>query len=204
MIEPTTSFVRVLCIMELEHKELIKNGWVLFYDNTRGKYYIDRKANIIKTYFKCIKKNSKTKILSKLDLFPLPTKKGYVLLNITSECGKKICFKVHRLVAEAFILNPDNKPQVNHKDGIKWNNLFENLEWNTISENVQHSYDTGLNVSRKGESHGRCILTETKVLAIRRLHKINPKISRTNLALKLGVAITTISHIINRRIWKHI
>lgn len=66
------------------------------------------------------------------------TQKGYCRVVLVAENGKKAHFRVHRLVAEAFIPNPDNKPQVNHIDGNKLNNSITNLEWVTNQENYEH------------------------------------------------------------------
>ena len=65
--------------------------------------------------------------------------KGYFQVCLTVD-GKKRTVKVHRIVAETFIPNPEGKPQVNHIDGNKRNNCVENLEWCTNSENQIHSY----------------------------------------------------------------
>ena len=64
-------------------------------------------------------------------------------------CINEKLYRMHILVAKAFLPNPEDKPHVNHKDGVRDNNKLENLEWVTRSENMQHAYDTGLNQRRK-------------------------------------------------------
>lgn len=68
---------------------------------------------------------------------------GYIEYQVTYN-KKHRSEKAHRLVAEAFIPNPENKPHINHKDGNKQNNHVENLEWCTEKENVIHAYHHGL------------------------------------------------------------
>jgi len=70
---------------------------------------------------------------------------GYVRVELWTD-GKGKKHLLHRLLAQAFIPNPDNKPQVNHIDGVKDNNDLRNLEWVTQSENQLHAYATGLQV----------------------------------------------------------
>lgn len=68
----------------------------------------------------------------------------YQCVHLQSGNGKMSCISIHRLVAEAFIPNPDNLPQVNHIDGNKANNAVSNLEWATGQENTNHAWRTGL------------------------------------------------------------
>lgn len=73
---------------------------------------------------------------------------GYLKINLYRD-GKKKAVYIHRLVAEAYIPNSDNLPQVNHIDGNKNHNFIKNLDWVTASENNQHAYDTGLHKTIK-------------------------------------------------------
>ena len=74
-------------------------------------------------------------------------KNGYKVIDLYFK-GKKTC-NIHRLVAKAFIPNPNNLPQVNHMDGNKTNNNINNLEWCSIKDNAIHAYKIGLYKSKK-------------------------------------------------------
>lgn len=83
--------------------------------------------------------------------------KGYltIVFKVKQVANNRL---VHRLVAEAFIENPEGKPEVNHKDGDKSNNSVSNLEWCTSSENKRHALDTGIktyNIPTKGIKLGK-------------------------------------------------
>lgn len=76
-------------------------------------------------------------------LKPVNSAFGYKMVGLKIN-GKMKSKSIHRLMAEIFIPNPDNLPQVNHKDGNKENNDISNLEWMTRAQNSQHAYDNGL------------------------------------------------------------
>lgn len=78
--------------------------------------------------------------------------KGYVQYFLSKD-GKRKTFKVHRLVAQAFLPNPEHKPEVNHIDGIKTNNQVDNLEWLTAKENMLDAVKNGF--LQKGKNHPR-------------------------------------------------
>lgn len=86
----------------------------------------------------------------------------YVKIHLgTDEAGKFL--PLHRLVAQIFLPNPNNYPQVNHIDGNRYNNAASNLEWCTAKQNVRHCWDTGLHMIQHGELIGTHKLTEEEV-----------------------------------------
>ena len=96
-------------------------------------------------------------------------KNGYYVYAMRPEGRKGACkcVKIHRLIAEAFIPNPENKPFVNHIDGNKLNNNITNLEWCTNQENTIHAYKHGLIKILSGEDKPNSKLTSEDVRWIR-------------------------------------
>ena len=101
---------------------------------------------------------------------------GYIYFSLT----KNLClrsFTIHRLVALAFIPNPENRPQVNHINGVKSDNRVENLEWATISENMNHAIKTGLKIAPKDFNHYNSKFKKEDIINIR-----ESKLSESKLA----------------------
>ena len=120
--------------------------------------------------------------------------KGYLRVSI----GKKLKF-VHRLVAEKYIPNPNNLPQVNHKDGNKLNNCIDNLEWVSNEDNRKHALKNGLHLY--GEKCSWSKLKEKDVIYILDNY---PKMTIKELSIKFNVNRNTISDIVHHRTWKQL
>lgn len=131
----------------------------------------------------------------------LPDKDNYSRVNLKkNQKGKTIL--VHRLVAAAFIDNKENKPQVNHINGIKNDNNVENIEWVTLSENRRHAYDTGLQngINRRGEKNNFSKMTKKQVLEIRSTYK-KGVVTYKELSAKFNISSGCIGSIIRKKSW---
>lgn len=103
------------------------------------RYTINRDGTFLKNNGTVIKTSLKTK----------NNQNSYAIVKLFWGLEFKT-FRVHRLIAKKFIPNPENKPCVNHKNGIKSDNRVENLEWCTYSENMKHAYENGLKLPTNG------------------------------------------------------
>ncbi len=123
---------------------------------------------------------------------------GYLKVTLCKD-GKNTDMKIHRLVAQAFIPNPMNKPQINHLSGIKIDNRVENLEFCTSQENMDHAIKNGL-FNNRGENAGRAKLTWEQVNEIRENHnKIRPY--KIKIWEKYGIGATQYYRIKNNECW---
>jgi hypothetical protein len=124
---------------------------------------------------------------------------GYLTVRLGRKSGLLL---VHRLIAEAFIPNPEMKRTVNHKNMVKSDNSVGNLEWATYQENHIHSFNNGRK-SAVGEKVHTAKLSAEEVLQIRKLYK--PRvITYKILAEKFGISWWQVKKITDRNDWKHI
>ena len=141
-------------------------------------------------------KNKKTGKIRKQKL----DKNNYLVINLSR--GSRISVvhrQVHRLVAEAFIPNPENKPYIRHKDGNTINNNVDNLEWVTVKEVLQLNN----RIIRRGSDVNTSKLSEADVKLCREIYTPKDKyLSCTALAKHFGVSKSTMSYILNKKTYK--
>jgi len=118
--------------------------------------------------------------------------RGYYSVNLCN--GKSHFTKVSRLVGKAFVENPCNYPQINHKDGNKLNDHYSNLEWCTQAQNIRHGLKMGL--YKTGELHFNAKLSREQVADIREQSALG--VTYRELSNKHGVAFETISGVVRR------
>lgn len=146
-------------------------------------------------------RNDKTnKFLSPRDLRGY--KRIYIYVN-----GKATDLRIHRLVANAFIPNPNNKPQINHINGNRSDNCVTNLEWCTNAENQKHAYKIGLRDSKSNSESARGVRNPNCKLSEQDVKDIKTKLeylTGIELAKQYNVATSTISNIKNNKKWKYL
>lgn len=136
-------------------------------------------------------------------LKPSLSRQGYYMVSLRKDAGYYRT-SVHRLVALAYVDNPDSKPQVNHIDGNKLNNHVDNLEWCTQAENQQHANRTGLFANRaRGERARSAALTVDDVKTLRQRHKAGEDWNVIALDYP-QVKIDAIKRAIRGRTWSHV
>jgi hypothetical protein len=154
-------------------------------------YYVTEDGKVISTKF------GKTKELKQF------INDGYcqVALRINN---KQKNFTVSRLVAEVYHPNPNNLPEVDHKDCNKLNNHISNLEWVTGQENLDRAKKNGL-FNNVGEKNGNHTLTKEQVIWIRNNYKpYDKEFGGIPLGKKFNISSTIISFIVHGKRWKHI
>lgn len=140
-------------------------------------------------------RGSGRKYLKKL----LDCKRDYRRYSLT-KLGITKDFYIHRLVAQTFIDNPLNLREVNHINGIKYDNRVENLEWVTKEQNAKHAVENGL--TARGDKNHSTKLNENQVREIRKLYIPNKKGSARSLSEKYNISMASIHLIYSRKNWK--
>ena len=130
---------------------------------------------------------------------------GYEMVQLRKD-GEIKHFSVHRLVAIAFLPNPNELPQVNHKDEVRNHNTVDNLEWCTVAYNQNYgNRRRRASDNSKGEKNSRAILKEKDVKIIRESYIPGDKqFGIQALADKYGVKYVTIQKVVQKRIWRYI
>jgi len=130
-----------------------------------------------------------------------PSNGGYYFVTLHKENKGGKPRRVHRLLAQAFIDNPENKPCINHIDGCKGNYEMSNLEWCTTAENAKHAKETGL-TNNTGTRNGMSKINERTARLIK--SKLASGLTQQKIADNMGISRSLVSAINIGRLWSHV
>lgn len=169
-----------------------------------GRYQVSNFGNV-KTLTREVKEHRRSYIRQGKILNHYHDKDGYYKVKLYNGDASFTSPSVHRLVAETFIGNPDNLPEINHIDGDPSNNHVSNLEFCTKEHNVKHAYTTGLKKRENytGEGNASAKLTKEDVIAMREEYATGTT-SYPKLAKKYNVVMGNVWSIINRKTWQYV
>lgn len=171
--------------------------------NYEGLYSITETA-IIKSHDRLVKSRWKEPFLRKGRIMKQKINSdGYMSIMLSDENCKQKTFLVHRLVALNFIENPDNLPQVNHKNNIKTDNRVTNLKWGTCLSNSREAALDGLYKAPKGSKKPEAKLNEAQILFMKNIYN-EGFVLQKELAKMFGVCKQVINNIVNQKTWKHV
>lgn len=160
-----------------------------FLPEVKDRYFINKNGELFTNFGKKQMKDS--------------LKNGYVKNELIHKNGKSKQYFRHRLVMMCFAPNQKAKDlQVNHKDGNKTNNCFDNLEWCTNKENQLHAIKLGLKVGMKGQNNPANKLLQSQVIDI--INDLLNHVPYSILCKKYNCSKSTISAIKNKRNWKYL
>ena len=163
-----------------------------------GKYQISTLGNV-RGLERLVPVNGGIKLYPERLLNPSKEKDKYKYITLWHQSKSKSFF-VHRLVAMAFIDNPNDYPSVNHIDGCKDNNCVENLEWCTHKQNSMHALKIGLR--KTGEDHHGAKLKNAQVRMIPEL--LEKGFSQKAISVMYGVSYSTIKNVCQKRKWQYL
>lgn len=139
---------------------------------------------------------------------PAKDNSGYLRTMLMRDDGIMHTIKVHRIIGQTFVDNPENKPEINHLNGIKSDNRAVNLAWTTRSENIQHAFDFLQKTKLIGEKNPAATITEKEVIEIRAVYTcdktVKERLTKRQLAQKYKVTIGCIKNIVTNKTWKHL
>lgn len=181
-----------------QNKSLItldEESWTNIVD-FEGRYMISTLGRV-----KSLERKTSTVFVKEKILTLKNSGEGYIQAKLSKE-GKIIMPLVHRLVALHYLPNPNNFPEVGHKDNIRWHNWVSNLYWCTTSQNAKHAFKTG-NRNQMGELNNQAKITQEIADAVRYYYELNEHLSYREIGEYFGLNKDHVKLIINYKIWAY-